>query len=172
MIYKLLSRLGIEVWKDVPDYKGHYQVSNLGNIRSIKFNKIKKIKHLISTSKRWRVNLYIKGKKPSTNNRISVLVAEAFLNHKRSGHKLVVDHIDNNKTNDNLYNLQIITQRQNLTKDRKNRTGYTGVNKVGNRFYAGIKIGKKSIWLGSYKTPEEASNAYQKKLYKINNNGC
>ena len=78
MIYKLLSRLGIEVWKDVPDYKGHYQVSNLGNIRSIKFNKIKKIKHLISTSKRWRVNLYIKGKKPSTNNRISVLVAEAF----------------------------------------------------------------------------------------------
>tara|TARA_R110001592_G_scaffold263658_2_gene529023 strand:+ start:1973 stop:2485 length:513 start_codon:yes stop_codon:yes gene_type:complete len=169
MINSLLSRLGIEVWKDVLNYEGHYQVSNLGNVRSIKFNKIKQIKHLITTSKRWRVNLYKKGKKTSTNNRISVLVAEAFLNHKKCGHKLVVDHIDNNQINDKLYNLQVITHRQNLTKDRKNRTGYTGVNKSksGNRFNAGIRDGKKLIYLGSYKTPEEASQAYQKALSKL-----
>lgn len=24
-----------EVWKDIPDYKGYYQASNLGNIRSL-----------------------------------------------------------------------------------------------------------------------------------------
>jgi len=168
MINSLLSRLGIEVWKDIPEYEGHYQVSNLGNVRSIKFNKIKKIKHLITTSKRWRVNLYKKNKL-STNNRVSVLVAEAFLNHKRCGHKLVVDHIDNNKINDKLYNLQVITHRQNLTKDRKNRTGYTGVtkNKSGNRFDAAIRDGKKVIYLGSHKTPEEASQAYQKALSKL-----
>ena len=166
MINKLLSRLGIEVWKDVLNYEGHYQVSNLGNVRSMKFNKIKQIKHL-NTKGRYKVNLYKKGKPALANNRISVLVAEAFLNHKRCGHKLVVDHIDNNKINDKLYNLQVITHRQNLTKDRKNITGYTGVFKVGNRYNAGIRMGKEKIHLGSYKTPEEASQAYQKALSKL-----
>jgi len=169
MIYKLLSRLGIEVWKDIPEYEGHYKVSNLGNVRSIKFNKIKQIKNFSSRSKRLKVDLYKNGKKTKKNHRVSVLVAEAFLNHKRCGHKLVVDHIDNNPINDKLYNLQIITHRQNLTKDRKNKNGYTGVNKSGNCFTAGIIDGKKFIYLGSHKTPEEASQAYQKELKKINN---
>ena len=35
MIAKTLSRLGIEVWKDIPEYEGFYQVSNLGNVRSL-----------------------------------------------------------------------------------------------------------------------------------------
>ena len=35
MIAKTLSRLGIEVWKDIPEYEGLYQVSNLGNVRSL-----------------------------------------------------------------------------------------------------------------------------------------
>ena len=41
---KILSRLGIEVWKDIPGYEGVYQVSNLGNVRSLKFNKFKVVK--------------------------------------------------------------------------------------------------------------------------------
>jgi hypothetical protein len=24
-----------EIWKDIPNYEGHYQVSNLGNVKSI-----------------------------------------------------------------------------------------------------------------------------------------
>ena len=35
MIAKTLSRLGIEVWKDIPEYEGFYQVSNLANVRSL-----------------------------------------------------------------------------------------------------------------------------------------
>ena len=27
----------IEIWKDIPGYKGHYQVSDLGNVKSLKF---------------------------------------------------------------------------------------------------------------------------------------
>ena len=46
MIAKALSRIGIEVWKDLPEYEGLYQVSNLGNVRSLKFNKIRYIKSL------------------------------------------------------------------------------------------------------------------------------
>tara|TARA_R110000782_G_C14526454_1_gene381780 strand:+ start:41 stop:550 length:510 start_codon:yes stop_codon:yes gene_type:complete len=167
MIYKLLSRLGIEVWKDVPEYKGHYQVSNLGNVINIKFNKIKYIKYLNGKG-RYAVTLY-KNNIPSHNRRISVLVAQAFLNHKRCGHKLVVDHIDNNKLNDKLYNIQVITNRENLTKDKTNKTGYTGVYKCtnGKSFFSEIRIGKTRKYLGRFKTPKEASQAYKKELNKI-----
>ena len=49
MIASLLSRIGIEVWKDIPEYEGLYQVSNLGNVRSLNYrrkgfiNKLSKI---------------------------------------------------------------------------------------------------------------------------------
>lgn len=32
-----------EVWKDIPDYEGLYQVSNLGRIKSLKRNCNKKL---------------------------------------------------------------------------------------------------------------------------------
>jgi len=46
MIYKLLSRLGIEVWKDIPNFK-NYQVSNLGNVKSLNYNRTGKTKVLM-----------------------------------------------------------------------------------------------------------------------------
>jgi hypothetical protein len=169
-MYKLLSRLGIEFWKDIPEFEGIYQVSNLGNVRSLNYRrsgKTKILKHLI-VNKRYSVNLY-KNKIPYPNSKISVLIAKAFLNHKSCGTKLVVDHIDNNPINDNLYNLQILTHRENLTKDSVNKTGYTGVSKCsnGNKFYAQIIINKKYYYLGSYKNEQEAAQAYQKELNKI-----
>ena len=33
-----------EIWKDVKGYEENYQVSNLGKVRSVKFNKIKNLK--------------------------------------------------------------------------------------------------------------------------------
>ena len=39
MIASLLSRIGVEVWKDIPNYEGLYQVSNLGNVRSLNYKK-------------------------------------------------------------------------------------------------------------------------------------
>lgn len=168
MIHSLLSKVGIETWKDIPEFKGHYQASNLGNVRSIKFNRTKILNKWLTSNNRYTVNLW-KNKKPYWNNRIAVLVAKAFLNHKSSGQKLVVDHIDNNRINDKLYNLQIISNRENLIKDSKNKTGYTGVSKCtsGAKFYAQIRIDKKYYYLGSYKTKIEASHAYQNELKKI-----
>jgi hypothetical protein len=166
MIAKLLSRLGIEVWKDIPQYEGHYKVSNLGNVINIKFNNIK----YLNSKGRYAVSLY-KNNIPSHNRRISVLIAEAFLNHKRCGYKLVVDHIDNNSLNDKLYNIQVITQRENLTKDKINKTGYTGVYKTtnGNGFQSEIRDGKIKKYLGRFKTKKEASQAYQNELTKLIN---
>tara|TARA_R110000764_G_scaffold67334_2_gene140067 strand:- start:481 stop:984 length:504 start_codon:yes stop_codon:yes gene_type:complete len=166
MINSILSRFGIEVWKDVPEYKGHYKVSNLGNVQNVKFAWSKDIKHL-NTNGRYKVILY-KNNKTSTIS-VSALVAIAFLNHKRCGHKLVVDHIDNNQLNDKLYNLQVITQRENLSKDKKTKSGYTGVYKTSDNYsyYSEIRIGEKRKYLGRFKTKKAASKAYQNELKKL-----
>tara|TARA_R110000822_G_scaffold60739_2_gene150962 strand:- start:2671 stop:3189 length:519 start_codon:yes stop_codon:yes gene_type:complete len=170
MIYKLLSRLGVEIWKDIPNFK-NYQVSNLGNVRSLNYNRTGKTKVLmkhINNRGRYTLNLYKKGIRYSNRN-ISVLVAQSFLNHKPCGHKLVVDHINNISTNDKLYNLQVITHRLNVTKDKKGTSKYAGVfwDKARNKWTSFIKINNKNIYLGSYKNEQEAAQAYQKQLNKI-----
>jgi hypothetical protein len=168
MIAKALSRIGIEVWKDLPEYEGLYQVSNLGNVRSLKFNKIRYIKSL-NDKERYAVTLY-KNKIRTTNNRVSVLVAEAFLNHNRCGHKIVVDHIDNNKINDRLYNLQLISSRKNCSKDKKGTSKYTGVYKPTRekKWKAQIRINGKVKHLGVFTDEKKASESYQNELKKIN----
>ena len=96
-------------------------------------------------------------------------MAIAFLNHKPCGHKLVVDHINNISTNDKLYNLQVITHRLNVTKDRKGTSKYPGVfwDKTRNKWTSYLKLNNKNIYLGSYKNEQEAAQAYKKKLNNI-----
>ena len=114
------------------------------------------------------LNLYKNGVRYSNRN-ISVLMAKAFLNHKPCGHKLVVDHINNNRLNDRLYNLQVITQRLNLTKDKKGTSKYAGVcwDKSCNKWISYININGKSIFLGRFTDEQEAAQAYQTELNKI-----
>lgn len=165
MINSVLSRLGIEVWKDIPDYEGMYQVSNLGNIKNLNYRKSNKAKYLKSNSKRKSVCLY-KNKIPKKTS-IAVWMAIAFLNFKPNGYSIVVDHIDNDSTNDYLYNLQVITHRENISKDIINKVGYTGVRKNGKKWNARIDINHKRIYLGTFETPIAASQAYQKELKKL-----
>ena len=170
MIYRLLSKIKIEVWKNIPSFK-NYQVSNLGNVRSLNYHQTGKTKVLmkhINSVGRYTLNLYKKGVRYSNRN-ISVLVAQAFLNHKPNGHKLVVDHINNIKTNDKLYNLQVITHRENTTKDKKGSSKYTGVSwdKSYNKWVCYIQINGKNKYLGRFKNENKASQAYQNALKNI-----
>lgn len=103
-----------EIWKDIPGYEGLYQASNLGNIKSIFNNKI--LKFGVSTNNYYTVNLW-KNKK-SKHYRVHTLIAITFLNHTPNKQIIVIDHIDNNKTNNRLENLQLISQRHNSNKDK------------------------------------------------------
>jgi hypothetical protein len=171
MIESLLSIIGVEVWRDIPTYEGKYQVSNLGNVKSLNYNKTKVAKVMtkyLNTNGRHSVGLSKNGKH-NGNCKISQLVAMAFLNHKPCGLKMVVDHKDNNKLNDRLYNLQVITNRQNTSKDKRGGTSkYTGVYKDKTKWRAAIRINGKIKYLGLFVDEKEAAQAYQNELKKIN----
>ena len=47
----------VEIWKDIVGYEGHYQVSNLGRVKSIKFRTERILKHVITTKKYLQVHL-------------------------------------------------------------------------------------------------------------------
>jgi hypothetical protein len=171
MIAKTLSRLGIEVWKDIPTFEKKYQVSNLGNVRALNYkrmNIIKNLKKPINNSGRHYVCLCNKGSIFSNSN-VYVLVARAFLGHKPCGYKLVVDHKDNNPLNDRLYNLQVISQRQNMSKEKRGSSKYTGVcwAKSLDKWKSYIYINGKLKHLGYFTDEKEASQAYINELNKI-----
>lgn len=84
----------------------------------------------------------------------------------------VVDHIDGNRTNNRLDNLQFITQSENAIKGaRRNRNKPLYIRKrkrkVGHGYVVEKMIGKKYKHFGSFDTVEEAI-AYRDMLIKNN----
>lgn len=84
---------------------------------------------------------------------------------------LLIDHADRNFYNNRFNNLRLATKRQNQCNQRvrvDNKSGSKGVTWEKNRskWRAQIQINGKHLFLGRYKTKEEACNAYQKAAYK------
>jgi hypothetical protein len=163
----------IEIWKDIPTYEGRYQVSDLGRVKSLVRGKIKKeiIKTLKIHKSYFTTKLY-DGRKHVTFP-VHKLVAMAFLNHVPCGYNEIVDHINYDKLDNRAINLQLITARENLSKDqfRRNITSkYVGVTFHKNRrlWQSSIWVNNKTIYLGSFNTEIEASDAYQYALKKFN----
>ena len=157
----------IEEFRPIKGYEGIYEVSNLGNVKSLKFNKRKILKGVKDNYGYCKIHLYDNNK--CKTYRIHQLMAIAFLNHTSNGHKLIVDHIDNNPLNNNLDNLQIITQRQNSLKDKKGTSKHAGVSwcKTRQKWLAQISLNGKNKHLGYYTNEKQAADAYQYELKKI-----
>lgn len=103
-----------EIWKDIPNYEGLYQVSNYGNIKSIARQGTKE--HIMIKSKNHQGYLQIKLTKHSISKtkKVHRLVAEAFIPNPYNLPQ--VDHIDDNKENNCVSNLQWITNEDNMAK--------------------------------------------------------
>lgn len=160
----------MEIWKHIPGYS-NYQVSNFGNVRSLnrvtkgRRRKGKLLNPNIDSTGYRTVNIYqdciVK------RFRVHQLVAMAFLGYTPNGHKKVIDHIDNNPLNNNVNNLQIISQRENSSKDKRGYSSkYVGVSwcKTTKKWYSCIKIKGKTKNLGYYNCELEAQKAYEKAL--------
>jgi len=150
-----------------------YEVSNLGRVRSVG-----RYVYNSPTSERFLKPRLLEPKKPNSNGylRINIskenkkktiqihqLVYHSFNGTSPKKH-MVVDHIDGNKLNNRLSNLQFITHTQNCEKGKRHtdRAIKLPLNIVASdtdtsKGYGITKmINKKQTWFGRYSTLEEA----------------
>lgn len=163
-----------EEWRDIPDYIGRYQASDLGRIKSnTKYKRTTDVILKQHSHKGGYLKVALHKNSKGKTRDVHILVAESFLGHIPCGRKLEVDHKFENKFDNRASMLQIITHRENSSKYQKNTTSkYTGVylDRTNDVWRALICIDYKDVCLGSFKTEEEASVYYQNALYNHNNN--
>ena len=84
-----------------------------------------------------------------------------------------VDHIDNDPSNNDISNLQIVSHRHNLSKDRKGSSSFHGVYwyKAYGKWYARIRVQGKRKSLGYYEDEEDAALAYNAALLEAVDRG-
>lgn len=108
-----------EIWKDIKGYEGLYQVSNLGNVKSLKrwirqyndyIEKEKILKPCVNSVGYYIVVLYKNKKKK--NFYLHKLIAEAFIPNPNNYPQ--INHIDGNKRNNDINNLEWCTQSYNM----------------------------------------------------------
>jgi hypothetical protein len=167
--------VGEEVWKDIPGYEGVYQASTFGRVKSLarrinykdspRFRDVKEIIMKEHTNKSGYKVIILRKDEKSITFKTHQLIAMAFLDHQRNGNNMVVDHVNGDKLNNNLVNLNIIHNRLNISKGMR-PNGFTGVHKRYNKYRAMIRINNNLIHLGTFETAEEASLAYNKELIK------
>lgn len=109
---------------------GLYQVSNLGNVRSLNYRKSNKIK-LLSFRYNTIGYVYVCLSKNGFHKYVSIhrLVANTFLKNKN--HYLQVNHIDGNKLNNHVENLEWCNPIENMNHAFK--TGLINFKKKRNR---------------------------------------
>jgi hypothetical protein len=167
-----------EIWKDVPDYEGLYQVSNFGRVKSlpkewVSGRGIKKHNgKILKGGKNSSGHLIVCLSKDSIKRTFCAhqLVAMAFLGHIPNRMELVVDHINDDPSDNRVENLQIVTQRFNSRKTQgKYSSKYKGVSwdKNGNKWRAQIIISGKVKHLGLFNCELKAHQAYKNALKNL-----
>ena len=122
----------MEIWKNIKDLEGLYQVSNLGRVKSL-------CRQLVD-GRVWKERIMqtpISSGYPSVSLRINNsyikervhrLVGQAFVEGYKKG--LVINHIDGNKLNNEASNLEWCTFSENLKHAHK-----TGLNKAPSKMH-------------------------------------
>lgn len=111
-----------EIWKDIKGFEGIYQISNKGNVRSLKREQLDNLGRLVhyqgktltpqpNSNGYLRIELKANGKKE--RRFIHRLVALHFIENSNPDINTVVNHIDNDYKNNNAENLEWTTYKGN-----------------------------------------------------------
>lgn len=173
-----------EQWKPVVGYEGWYEVSDLGRIKAVAREVIRSNKGngVCKHIKNERILLGSTGgqgykqvslcvvRKPGqgkvTVRAVHILVMEAFIGPRPEGAH--IDHLNRNKMDARLCNLEYVTHRENCGRGLKGvlhpkRTcslnGVSKIEKTG-KYVAQKSWCKKKFSLGRYDTMEEAHEVY------------
>jgi NUMOD4 motif./AP2 domain. len=160
----------MEVFKSIEGYP-NYEISNLGNVKSLKYKRGNKAKNLIATNNSGGyLILTLVNSHGKKSFQVHQLVAIYFLGHKPCGFKLVVNHKDFDRHNNNVENLEIVSMRENTNqKHLKSTSKYTGVSwhKHNKKWMSCIVINKKLKTLGYFHNEYDAYLAYEKALKEL-----
>lgn len=98
-----------EQWRDVPGYEGHYQVSNHGRVKSLKFGKERIMVGGLNSRGYITVSLRLDG--GVSTKTIHSLVAAAFLGKRPENAD--VNHMSGDKTDNRIQNLEYVSHYDN-----------------------------------------------------------
>ena len=108
-----------ETWKDVVGYEGLYEVSNLGNVRSLNWRGTRCARMLCKRPNNYGyLCVLLSSKNVSKKLTVHRLVASAFLDNPSEFSD--VNHIDEDKTNNSVWNLEWCSHADNVLKYRSN----------------------------------------------------
>jgi hypothetical protein len=167
----------MEIWKDIIGYEGIYQISTLGNVKSLGNQFTKKEKMLKQKLDRNGYNSISLCKNGDAKHfLIHRLVAISFLYKKEN--KDYVNHLDGVKTNNNINNLEWVTASENQKHAFAN-----GLNKISENAFKAMKavvckrvlnnsngVIYESITLASKENNIKYSSLYRMLNGKSNNN--
>ena len=162
-----------EIWKTIENYET-YSVSTFGQVMNNVTGKLLKG----SKNSCGYVNTILSKNGEPKNYLVHRLVALAFIQNPES--KSQVDHIDNNPSNNSLENLRWASRRENNMNTQiysNNTSGVKGIywHNRHKKWCAHITIDRKSIYLGSFATKEEATlvrQARAKEVFGLFMNAC
>lgn len=171
-----MENLEGEVWKPIPGYGGVFQASSLGRIKALerrspgKFGSTRILKEkFLSQTKNNLGYLHVTIGNSKGSTKVHRVVCFAFYGKSN----LPVDHINGDKSDNRLENLQYLTNRENIQKywrGREKSSKYIGVcyHKASKKWMATIQINGKAKYLGLYNTEILASEAHKIEMSKIN----
>lgn len=111
-----------EVWKDIIGFEGYYQISNLGNVKSLERFVPRKVKERFLKPRIKKDYYYVKLSKNGFSKHYPIyrLVAIAFIPNPNN--KPCIDHINGCKKDNSVYNLRWVTHKENTNNPSTNIT--------------------------------------------------